>query len=286
MRGAWRSYPDGSACAPSVSAEGRGAHSGTIQDRLADAAVSATFGVCRALAPVLALADLVLRPRRTLRVAHTLRRNGVAPASAITDIWFSRIAREAIRLLLSIGLARRLLERVSLTGNVAALDQGAVLASCHSPWGRLLAAWIARDGRVAVLATRRWNARASGAHEEASRRGMRRAFRRLDEGKCVAVTIDHFATTTGCRATVLRRSVQACLGAARIASRAGVPLVPVVVRHTGGRIEVELGACIDVATQTVTGATAAALAAFDRALHRDPSIWADTLRFASASATR
>jgi hypothetical protein len=94
------------------------------------------------------------------------------------------------------------------------------------------------------------------------------------------VTVDHFERGA-CEASVLRRPVPACLGAARLAARARVPLVPVVARHVAGRIEIALGDAIPVTPETVGEATAAAIAVLDREFRRDPSAWADALRFAS-----
>jgi hypothetical protein len=248
--------------------------------------VRAAFGACLAVAPLLAVLDALLRPVRTRRAWRGLRAGAVHPARALRDLWFTRAAREALRGLMAAGMTDAVLARVVLAGNVAALDRGAVLAACHSPWGRVLAAWMAHDGRVAMLATRRWSSRAGAAHEPADRRGLRRAIGRLRAGRCMVVTVDHFTVLGACRATILGRAARACTGAARIAARARVPIVPVVVRYRAGCLEIVLGDAIPAALDQVEDAMAATLATFDRAIARDPSTWADALRWVSAPAPR
>lgn len=243
--------------------------------------IDAALGLSSAVAPVAVMVDTLLRPGRALRAWRAFAESSGRPWEAMRGIWFSRVARELLYAILLAGGKRALLDRIAVTGNTTMLDRGCVLAICHSPWGRLLAAWISRDSRVAVLATRRWTARAPGAHEPATARGMRRAIARLREGRCVAITIDHFDPCDGCDATILRRQVQVCTGAARIAARAGVPLAPAVVRHVGGRFEIAIGEEVPVSAHTAEGVTRAAIAALDHAITRDPSIWADALRFAS-----
>ena len=246
-----------------------------------DVCVSIVLAACDVIAPLAALTDAIVRPMRTVRVCRGFASNGIDLWTALSGIWSSRIAREALRMLMAAGLGRAVLDRIVVSGNVAALNRGAVLAICHSPWGRVLAGWISRDGRIALLATNRWSTRATGAHEPASRRGMRRAIGRLQGGRCVAITIDHFSAD-GCKMMFLNRPVRVCDGAARIAALGCVPLVPVVVRKIGGRIDISIGIEIRVTPDTVEAATMASVAALDLAVAHDPSIWADVLEFVSA----
>lgn len=241
------------------------------------AAVSVAFAACRALAPVAMVADAVLRPRIVARAWRRFARAGVDAGRALRDTWFARLARESLHLLMRAGLRRAVLDRVRVVGDQQLLERGTVLAVCHSPWGRVLGGWLARDRRVAVVAAGRWEERAPGACIAADRRAARSVLREVRGGRCVAVTIDHFGAV-GVPATLLGREARVASGAARLAACAHVPLVPARVRYAAGHIEVVLEREIVPTADTAARATVDALRALR--LDREPAGWADALRFA------
>lgn len=246
-----------------------------------DAIVAAALHLSSGAAPVLPLADALLRPRRNLRVCCALRRSGLHPLRELRRIWFARTMREAFRILAARGLTEALLRRVVVVGNAAAMEGPAVLAVYHTPWARLLALWLSASGRIMLFAGELWSSRAAGAHVTSNAGGMRQLLRELRHGRAAAVTIDHFGergrVTHGTEVLGIR--VEACVGAARLAARAGVPLVPVALRWHRGRLEIRPGHRFTVTRPAVGAATGAVVSEFNRALVSDISSWANAHRF-------
>lgn len=258
------------------------AHSG-----VGDALVGGVFAAATSLASPLAALDGVLRPQRSARVrarlvhAHEGKSDGSAELRAI---WFTRIAREGLRILLALGFVDAVLRRVEVTGNASALRGNYVYAIYHTPWGRVLALWMARQSDGIVFSARRWLKRAGKAHVPCTWRGLRDLVQRIRCGGSAAVTADHFGSagnhTTA--AWLLGREVQVSTGIARIAVTAGVPIVPVMTRYCAGKLQIAVGAEIAVDKAGVADVTRRMTAAFDVELRRDPSGWEQAHRFLSA----
>lgn len=252
--------------------------------RSGNAVVAAAIHLSVCAAPVLPLTDALLRPRRNFRVCCALRRSGLEPSRELRRIWFARAVREAFRVLAACGLSAALLRRVVVVGNATAMDGPAVLAVYHTPWARLLAHWLSASGRIMLFASELWSSRAAGAHVTSDSRGMRRLVRELRAGRAAAVTIDHFGERGRIMhdTEVLGIPVEACVGAARLAARAGVPLVPVALRWHRGRLEIRPGHRFTVTRQSVGAATGAVVSEFNRALANDISSWSNAHRFLSS----
>lgn len=254
-----------------------------------DAVVGVVFRLAGALAAPAACVDRVLRPRRTAqaRTRLSLARGGTTDGSAeLTAIWFARIAREGLRLLLSLGLTDAVLRRVEITGPARALAGNNVYAIYHTPWGRVLARWLDRRSSGFLYSAQRWLNRAGQSHVPCTWRGLRDLVRRLRAGGSAAVTADHFvcAGQDSVAASLLGRTVHVSTGVARIAVAAGVPIVPVMTRYRAGKLQVSLGEEIFVTSATLGAATIRVTAAFDAELRRDPSGWDHAHRFLSAPA--
>lgn len=252
--------------------------------RFGDTIVAAAIHLSSGAALVLSLTDALLRPRRNFRVCCALHRSGLHPSRELRRIWFARAVREAFRVLAARGLTAALLRRVMVVGNATAMDGPAVLAVYHTPWARLLAVWLSANGRIMLLAGERWSSRAAGVHLTSDSRGMRQLLRELRRGHAAAVTIDHFGERGRITHStdVLGIPVEACVGAARLAARAGVPLVPVALRWYRGRLEIRLGHRFTVTPQSVGAAMGAVVSEFNRALTGDISSWSDVQRFLSS----
>ena len=253
---------------------------------VADSIVGGVFAASTGLAAPLARLDAVLRPRRTayaraaLSQAHDGGTDGTAELRAI---WFTRIAREGLRILLALGFADAVLRRVHVAGGVGALRGNCVYAIYHTPWGRVLALWLARQSDGVLLSAQRWVERAGRAHVPCTWRGMRGLVNRIRHGCPAAVTADHFGSA-GIRTTsasLLGRDVNVSTGVARIALAAGAPIVPVMTRHGGGKLRVVVGAPIPVQRGEVEAATRRMTSVFDAELRRDPSGWEKAHRFLS-----
>lgn len=265
--------------------QGKRKFSHSILENLGDVAVDTILWAADFLAAPLARLDSLLRPARNATVRARLR----AIASGLVDdnsgmraIWFSRAVREGFNILSMAGLERAVLRRVTLVGDHSALSRSCIFAIIHSPWDRVLARWLASQQGAVVFATGRWDERARGAHLPCNWRGIRKLVQHLRSGGVAAVTVDHFAgraSMFSTHASVLGRDVQVSTGAARLAVVAGVPLVPVTTRFRCDRLEIVIGDEIEVAAKTISSATRAVLATFDREVCRDPSIWANAHPF-------
>lgn len=259
----------------------------TYADRGAgDALVSAVFAGASALAAPLAALDELLRPARTKSVraqlfrAHEGRTSG---SPELDSIWFTRIAREGLRILLALGFADAVLRRVELASDGRTRGGNCVYAVYHTPWGRVLALWLSRQPNGVLYSARRWLDRAGKAHVACTWRGLRELVVRIRDGSSAAVTADHFgiAGSHTTAVTLLGRDVHVSTGIARIAVAANVPIVPVMTRYRAGRLHIALGAEIDVQPCTIADATRRMTAVFDAELRRDPSGWEHAHRFLS-----
>jgi hypothetical protein len=268
------SYPAGTH-PPGATATGR--------TPFADHVIDLAVGVACVLGPAMAVLDTLVRPLRTAAAAAALARLGVSPRRALRQLWTARAVREAFRLLCAAGFESAVFQRIVLRGNADVLRTPAVLAIYHTPWGRLLGRWIARQGGVILLAAPHWSTRAPGAHAPRSREGMRSLLLELRAGRAAAVTVDHFfeGGRVVRETSVLGVPVTACTGAARLAAAAGVPIVPVSFRWTGRTLEVHLGHRFSVTRDAVRVVTAALIAEFDRAVRVDLSAWGNAHRFLS-----
>lgn len=251
-----------------------------------DALVGAMLGAADRLARPVAFLDELLRPRRSARVRERLERahGGMTDGSAeLRAIWFARLAREGFRVMLTLGFAEAVIRRVEVAGP-ARLNGSCVYAIYHSPWGRVLALWMARRSDAVVFSAQRWLGRAGNAHVPCTWRGLRKLVGRIKAGSSAAITADHFDSRAdhSTVATILGREVQVSTGMARIAAAARVPIVPVMTRYRNGRVEIALGPEIDVGDSCVADATRRVIAAVDAELRRDPSSWEQAHRFLSA----
>ncbi len=255
-----------------------------------DVLVGAVFAGASALAAPLAALDTLLRPTRTKLVraqlfrAHEGRTSG---SSELDSIWFTRIAREGLRILLALGFADAVLRRVDLASDARVRGGNCVYAIYHTPWGRVLALWFARRPDGVLYSAGRWRERSGRAHVPCTWRGLRDLVLRIRDGSSAAVTADHFGSASArtAAASLLAREVHVSTGVARIAVAAGVPIVPVITRYRAGRLLVALGSEIDVQPSTVADATRRMTAVFDTELRRDPSGWENAHRFLSAACT-
>lgn len=251
-----------------------------------DALVGAMLGAADRLAGPVALVDELLRPRRSARVRERLCavHGGTTDGSAeLRAIWFARIAREGFRVMLRLGFTEPVLRRVHIVGP-RRLGESCVYALYHTPWGRVLALWMARRSDAVVFSAQRWHDRAGKAHAPCTWRGLRQLVHRIKTGASAAVTADHFDSRVdrSVAASLLGREVRVSTGTARIAAAACVPIVPVMTRYREGRLEVALGTEISVDDGCVADATRRMTAAFDAELRRDLSSWEQSHRFLSA----
>lgn len=250
-----------------------------------DALVGAMLVVAHRLARPVAAIDQLLRPRRSARVRerlcslHGRMTDGCAQLRAI---WFARIAREGFRGMVLLGFADAVLRRVHVVGG-ARVSGSCVYAIYHTPWGRVLALWLARRSDSVVFSAPRWLDRAGRAHVPCTWRGLRQLVRRIRDRSSAAVTADHFGSRPGhsVTASFLGREVEVSTGVARIAAAADVPIVPVMTRYRHGRVEVVLGPEIIVSESCVADATRRVAAEFDAELRRDLSSWEQAHRFLS-----
>jgi hypothetical protein len=255
---------------------------------VADSIVGGMFVAATGVAAPLAKLDAMLRPERTARAraalsqAHDGRTDGSAELRAI---WFTRIAREGLRILLGLGFADAVLRRVEVTGGAGALSGNCVYAIYHTPWGRVLALWMARQSHGVLLSAQRWMERAEGAHVPCTWRGIRGLIDRVRRGRPAAVTADHFgpAGRRVTAASLLGRDVNVSTAVARIALAAGVPIVPVMTRYRAGKLRVVVCAAIPVDRSDVESATRRMTSVFDAELRRDPSAWEQAHRFLSSA---
>ena len=224
--------------------------------------------LCRAASWVLAAAHLVLSR------LGAARRSAVIPSSltALRACWLARCVREAIPGLLATPLRRELLARVCFVAPPIA--GGYLVATCHSPWVRLLSAWC-RERDALVFAASSWQPHLDGRLVTGGTHDLLRLVRHLRRGGLAFIMVDVFPLGRGCALRFLGHDRNATLVPARIASLAGVPIVPMVARFTGRRIEFATSPALHVgaAPGDVHDATRAVLAVVESAIQREPAVW-------------
>jgi hypothetical protein len=229
---------------------------------------------CRWLAGPIAAAHALLCRARLVAASPVL---GSAPGGllrALHAAWFGRLARETL------SLALRTAMRPAATGFVspavaAELAGPGVIAICHSPWTRLLAAWCGETHFALAPGPDRWAPRSGAAHVGFDRRGLRRLVTDLAHGGRVVVVADAFECVAGVATRFLgEERIVSCL-AARLAALGHVPLVAVVPVLERGRVRVGDRATIRVAGEARSQqvATGRLIAFFDDQIRRRPWVW-------------
>lgn len=244
---------------------------------LANLALAAALGACHGLAwPIAAAQRLRLRHREVAALAWLGERPGGA-GSALRHIAFTRLARQVLKLFLLVGKEAPVLRRVHCRGQERLPKGGCVLAIAHTPWGRVLARWSLACDFAFIVAHRGWARWAGRLHLLPTPAGLRRAVEELGRGRRVVVVVDDFLALGGCAVELLGRPARLSMCAARLATLASVPVVPVTLRYRHGMIWVKLGTPLPpcrgrCAQQQMTRALCAGM---ERWVSRFPEEWND-----------
>jgi lauroyl/myristoyl acyltransferase len=133
---------------------------------------------------------------------------------------------------------------------------------------------------LALLARVRWEGCLGKVRRVSPGEGLRELISHLDAGGSCAITVDHFGGrgSRGAQCTFLGREVRVSTGAARLAARLGIPLVPVTLEWTAGVLQVRVGSPIPAAPGP-EGAMRRVLKALSAGIRQDPASWRLAHRF-------
>ncbi|MCG6987288.1 MAG: hypothetical protein LJF06_03730 [Gemmatimonadetes bacterium] len=200
--------------------------------------------LCRALAVLIStvhsLAVFCGLAQTPLVITH-------APAGrtrTLREVWFAQLMRKVLELVLRTRLRGPATELVSASAAGAPVS-GYVMAICHSPWARLLGAWCGLTRFALVVAPERWERRVGGhALVRPGVLELRKLVQHLRAGGRAVVIADVRASDEGITVPFLGRRRRFWSLPGRLATCAGVPLLPVFPRWERGRLRVDFGPVI------------------------------------------
>ena len=159
----------------------------------------------------------------------------------IREIWFSRILRRTLSLLVRSPLKKG---TISLINNKLKLPSqtGCVIAIPHTPWSRLLAEWCKVNKFALVLVGGPWIKRTGSFNVPGGGfSGLKRTISHLRSGGCVIVIGDNIGRWRCCKIHFLGKDCFASFLPARIAESAGVPLLAIYPKFNDGMINIHNG---------------------------------------------
>lgn len=245
---------------------------GTIRDWIL---VAVAHGVCFLVASVAAAGRAL-----ALRVASPGTLSALAfRGGRWKPLWKISRARVFHQILRAAPRLARAAEAVLL----AELPMGhepCVYALVHSHWNLLLARRAVKSAGPSVLASPRWADRLEGVRVDPGARGLRRLLAGLRRGESAAVMADRW-DDDGEPVEFLGRQIRLSNDAARLAAAGRVPLVPLAVALSRGRVRIRRGSAIrvDPNPEGLASATRALAAFFDVAIREDADVWYRLLPF-------
>lgn len=256
----------------------------SIRRQLRPFCVCVLFVTCRAVAALVAAIHCLSVRCRLADVSSLVSSAPHGRNRTIRDIWFARLARESLALVLSTSLRQAALDRVTcvLPPNQ---DSGCVIAIFHTPWDRLLAFWCCDSDIALVVAGKIWVRRAGQGVVPGGVQGVRRLIRHLRAGGHVVVMADYPRARRGCTARFLGQEWHASILPARLAACAGVPLLAWNPSFDRGRLHLEPGPAFAVGSlpEEQEAVTRSVLTYFERTIREKPALWSHSLRVRTAS---
>lgn len=201
----------------------------------------------------------------------------------LRNIWFVRLIRRIVSMLVRTPLRIKILRMVNFTIPITS-DTGCVIATCHTPWARLLAQCCLEKDYALVIGGDKWIRRirliynqGRGFHE------LRHLVRHLRSGGRVIIIADVFKKTnsfSNCSAKFLEKDYNVSLLPVRLARIAGVPLMAVLPEFRNGTIHILEGPRFDLKILNSYSCEVMQnlLAFFEKEIKRDPSIWSPFIR--------
>lgn len=156
---------------------------------------------------------------------------------------------------------------------------GCVLAFLHSPWLPRLTRLVV-EHEVRVVAGGRWSAALSELRTSRGVADLKDLSRTLKRGGRVALSVDNFDERGACALDFLGVPVRFDPGALRLASLAGVPVLPIDARLEAGRLRVRIGRPIRVDRhRSCAQPVLRLLRHFEASVREDPMCWSRLHRF-------
>ena len=201
-------------------------------------------------------------------------------------IWFSRVLRRVLSLLVRTPLRQKLLRLVDV--EFPDLAEGSVIAMCHTPWARLLTQWCLQNNFALIITGNEWDQKTRVIRNEG--RGftqLRQLIRHLQAGGKIIVMVDVFNNLKNCAARFLEKDCNISLLPARLAKIAGVPLISAIPEWCGETIHIHKGPWFnsDKTGMHSSEVMQTFLSFFENEIRRNPSIWSAFVRGSLSSYT-
>lgn len=255
-----------------------------IRRQLRPFCVCSLFAGCRVCAALVAALHSLLVRCRLADVSPLISAAPAGRARTLRDIWFARLARESLVLILRTFLRQAALDRVTYA-LPPSHESGCVIAVFHMPWARLLASWCCDSDLALIVAGDVWVRRAGGSVVPGGVAGLRRVIRHLRAGGRVVVMADFPRARRGCTIRFLGQPWHASTFPARLAACAGVPLLAWNPSFDRGRLHLDPGPAFAVGSlsEEQEAVTRSVLAYFERTIRERPALWSYSLRLRTAA---
>lgn len=193
----------------------------------------------------------------------------------LQKIWYARLLKKVVSLWVRSPFRHTAYRLVHFDFEIPA-GRGLILATCHTPWKRLLVNWFYKNYYALIIDTGRSVKRRSRLRD--SRRGnneMARLVRYLKQGGTVIIAADNFDQSDKHPARMMGKSGNLSRLPARLSRIAGVPLLAAIPQLRKDGIHIYAGPqYTPPAMESESGSMMQSLLIyFETEIKKDPSIW-------------
>lgn len=183
--------------------------------------------------------------RNWVKISNIILQSPEGFKKTIRKIWFARMMRRLLSLILRTPLRSKVLK---LVNNKLILPEfGCVIAIPHTPWAKLLAEWCRSNNFALVFAGGPWIKRTGDVNVPGSGiSGIRRVISHLNSKGFVVIIGDNENKSRCSHVSYLGKDCNASLLPVRLAALARVSIVTVIPKFQNRRVNLQNGLKIDV----------------------------------------
>lgn len=182
---------------------------------------------CSFLSYIIAAAHYVILMTGLLRLPFCIYSAPGGLYINLHHIWFARLFRRVVSLLVRSPLRIKTLQLVDFTAPIT--NTGCIITTCHTPWARLLVQWCLQNKFALIIVSGIWLQRAKAINKYG--KGfpeLRYLVRHLQSGGRIIITSDAMLNSKNCAVHFFEKECNVSLLPARLARIAKVPIIAVV----------------------------------------------------------
>jgi Bacterial lipid A biosynthesis acyltransferase len=235
--------------------------------------------MCRSFSDLVAVLHYCILQIGVLKIPFCIRNAPGGVFKNLRNIWFSRIFRRMVSVLIRSPFRNKTLQLVNVDFPIT--NTGSVITMCHTPWSRLLAQWCHKNDFGLIITNSKWNQRTNSIRRTGKGiKELRYLIRYLRSGGRIIIMADVFNNLKNCSARFLERDCNVSLLPARLAKIAEVPLIAAIPELRNDTIHIYNGPGFDPkrTNPDPSGIMQIFMAFFEKEIRRNPSIWAGFVR--------